>query len=384
MANYYPKPGDDVDCNLYNFNTSEKICKKHIDNEFIEEYIYKNSVYDVCSYCNKKLKVVDLSDILKLIVVGIDYLYEDPVNSRYINHDGEHGFDGDTFDFYDLWERLDLDIDDSNLSQDIFNYLENTSLYCNKNEFYSQEEDLNNLWNHFKEIVKHKARYVFYFKKTFSNYLLSDPIDILNEVQKTILELNLIKVLPLNTKLYRCRQHDSKTIIKDAENLASAPLEFAKTNGRMNPAGISMFYSSKSKELTIKEVVDSSDINKPYYSTGIFSTTENLNLVDLTKIPKYPSIYDEYSNRYIEIIAFLQSFINDISKPIDYKDSIIEYIPTQIVTEYIRFNPDLNVQGIIYPSSKDKKLNNIVLFFNHEESISKLNFNKSSIKKVKI
>ena len=72
--------------------------------------------------------------------------------------------------------------------------------------------------------------------------------------------------------------------------------------------------------------------------------------------------------------------LNSINK----EDSIIEYIPTQIVTEYIRFNPTLDVDGIVYPSSKDSSLKNIVLFYDHKESLEKLNFSETSLKTMKI
>lgn len=384
MNIYYPKPGDDLDLKLYELNTSEKICNNHINDTFIKQFISKNSFFDICSYCNRKSKVIDLSEILEIIIDGINYLYEDPVNSRYINDGNLHGYDGDTIYFNEIWDELNIVINDTNLSNHIFEYLNNTSLYCRKNEFNSKEEDLKNLWDHFKDIVKYKARFVFHFKDTFSDLFLSDPIDILNQVQDAIIKFNLFKDLPLNTKLYRCRQHDSNTIIKDCKDLASAPLIYAKTNGRMNPAGISMFYASENKDLTIKEVVEFSDNKKPYYSTGIFSTKETLKLIDLTNIPNYPSIFDKSMNDYIEIILFLKSFIEDITKPYHHDESIIEYIPTQIITEYIRFNPKLNVQGIIYPSSKNNILSNIVLFYNHEESKKNLNFDNSSIERFQI
>lgn len=140
--------------------------------------------------------------------MGIDYLYEDPANSRYLNKDGEHGFDGNTMDFYDMWENLDLSIDDSDLSQEIFNHLENTNVYCLKNEFTSHKEYLGELWSHFKNTVKHKARFVFHFQKTFSDFFYDDPVEILNQVQAYIKSLNLITEFPKDSRLYRCRQHN--------------------------------------------------------------------------------------------------------------------------------------------------------------------------------
>ncbi len=376
------KPGDDVYFELYDLNTSEFVCSQHIKNDYIKSFIQTKGTRGKCDYCDKKINVIELYKVLELIITGIDYLYEDPANSRYLNKEGRHGFDGNTFDFYDLWyeDYLDLRIENTRLFEDIYKYLKNDSLYCYINEYGSETDFLNDSWNHFKRIVKYKARFVFHFNNVFSNHNLVDPISILDKVQNSIIKFNLITELKENSVLYRCRQHITKNEVNLAKHLASTPLTLAKTNGRMNPAGISMFYCSKSKDLTIKEVVDTNDKSKPFYTTGIFRNKEKLNLVDLTNIPIPGSIFDSARNIDIETIAFLNGFIEDITKPINSTDSIIEYIPTQIVTEYIRFNPNLNVDGIIYPSSKNKRLKNIVIFYDHDESLKKLSFRKSSLK----
>ena len=379
------KPGDDFDVEQYNFNTSEFVCANHLQNNFINKKIKEVGDKGICSYCNKKRIVVELSEILKLIVIGIEYLFEDPNDSRYYNKDGEHGFDGNTFDFYDLWyeDYLDLRIVDDQLIENIYSYLSNDSLYCYIDEYTSESDYLDSIWTEFKDTVKHKARFVFHFKDLFKGSDYSDPIDILNKVQNSILKYNLISELPTNTILYRARQHSKPKEISKAYEMASAPILLSKANGRMNPAGISMFYCSRNKDLTLKEVVDFKDAQRPYYTTVIFRNNEKLRLVDLSFLPELGSVFDETTNRERETLTFLKDFIDDISKPIDYNDSIIEYIPTQIVTEYIRFNPKLNVDGIIYPSSKDSSEYNIVIFYNHEESLEKLTFSESSLKTVK-
>ncbi|MCG8806503.1 RES family NAD+ phosphorylase [Tenacibaculum finnmarkense] len=382
MPNRNIKPGDDVDYELYDLDTTELVCSQHIKDDYIKKFIQKNGTKGKCDYCDKNINVIELHKVLELIITGIDYLYEDPVNSRYLNKDGLHGFDGNTFDFYDLWyeDYLDLRIENTNLFEDIFKYLENNSLYCNIDEYGSETDFLNDSWSHFNRIVKYKARFVFHFSDIFSNHNLVDPISILDKVQNSIIKFNLITELKENSILYRCRQHTTENEVNLAKHLASTPLNFSKANGRMNPAGISMFYCSKSKDLTIKEVVDSTNKSKPFYTTGIFRNKEKLNLVDLTNLPFAGSIFDSSENIDIDTITFLNGFLKDITKPIDEADSIIEYIPTQIVTEYIRFNPNLNVDGIIYPSSKDNSLKNIVIFYDHDESIDNLDFSKSSLK----
>lgn len=382
MNKRYIKPGDDVDYELYNLDTTEHVCSKHIKDDFIINQIKSIGTKGKCDYCGKTLNVVELHELLKLIIVGIDYLYEDPNETRFLNKEGLHGLDGDTFDFYDLWyeDYLGLSIDDVKLSEDIYGYLNNESLYCSKDEYVSESDYLTDSWSYFKKTVKHKARFVFHFSDIFSGFNLMNPIAMLEKVQDSILEYNLITSLNRNSILYRCRQHKIKEEVNLDKHLASAPTSVSKSNGRMNPAGISMFYCSKSKDLTVKEVVDYSDEERPFYTTGIFRNQEELRLVDLTDLPKCSSIFDEENNSKIDTIIFLNGFIDDIVKPINSSDLIIEYIPTQIVTEYIRFDPKLNVDGIIYPSSKDKSLKNIVLFFDHDESLSRLNFSSTSLK----
>lgn len=381
------KPGDDVENELYNLDTNEFVCSNHIDEEFIKNQILKNGKEGKCNYCNKTLKVVELNDVLNLIIIGIKIQFEDPVNSRYLNKEGEHGYDGNTFDFNELWQDHLFDslrIKKGLLSADIYKYLDNSSIYCCKNEFGSEEEFLQDTWDHFKEIVKHKARFVFYTKNLFKGYRTVDPFLILENVQNFIIKFGLFCELTVDTVLYRCRQHISGDEIKGAENMASTPFDKSKKNGRMNPAGISMFYCSRSMELTIIEVVDSKNKDQLFFTTAIFRNKSKLKLVDLTNVPEQGSIFDESNNKDIDTILFLKEFLIDISKRIDDEDSIIEYVPTQIVTEYIKFNQELNVDGIIYPSSKDKIHNNIVLFFDHEESMENLNFSKSSIKTERI
>lgn len=247
---------------------------------------------------------------MKLIVVGIDYLFEDPNEFKYYDKDAETGFDGDNFYFEELfYERLDLEIVESKLSDDIFNYLNNDSLYYSKDEYGSHSEYLSDLWQLFKTTVKHKARYVFYYTGVFSEYNLSDPISILTDVQESIQKFKLFRNLSASEPLYRCRQHQLKNEVKEAKDLASPPNILCKAHNRMSAVGISMFYCSTNKKVCIDEVVDEKDLSKPFYTTGYFTDKSDLNLVDLTNLPSIPSIYDADNNKYRDTIFFLQKFI---------------------------------------------------------------------------
>lgn len=378
------KYGDIVGYEVYNFNTTEYICSHHIDDDFIKQEILRNAIWGKCNYCESpRKKVVELSFVLRLIVVGLDCLFEDAIDSRNLNREGEHGYDGNTMTFYDLWfeDPLELNIWDGTLCDDIFRYLENTEkIYCYKSEYGDESDYLGDLWDLFKKTVIHKARYVFYFENQFGSFNLEDPKNILDKVQTAISEYNLFTEVNITKHLYRCRQHKDKfEIDEDGVNIASTPLEYAKTNNRMSPAGISMFYCSPYKDIAIKEVLDRSDLDKPFYTTAYFKSKRTLKLVDLSNIPWLPSIFDERNNPSREILSFLHHFAKDLSKSISNNDSIIEYIPTQIIIEYIRYNPVLGVDGIAYSSSKNPKKVCYVLFFDHERSLEELTFISYSI-----
>ena len=371
---------------LYNFDTKEFVCSHHIKDDYIKKFILDNGKKGKCDYCECNRKVIELSEVLKLIVVGIDYYYEDANDSRYLRKSGKHGLDGDTFDSYDLFyeDKLGLLID-FDLLEDIHEYLKTDIIYCLKNEYTSESEYYHSAWNNLKEIVKTKARFVFHFDKQFSSFNSANPIEVLNKVQNSISHFKLFRTIETSEKLYRCRQHENKNEIDDKGiNIASNPTANCKSNNRMSPAGISMFYCSPHKDICVNEVVNFSNKSKPYYTTAFFNPKNKLKLVDLTKLTELPSAFDEKNNWQIETLFFLKDFIKDISKPIVENDAIIDYVPTQIVTEYIRYNPKLNVDGLIYPSSTDNSKENYVLFMDHEESIKELVFNSKSIKINKI
>lgn len=365
---------------LYNFDTKELVCSHHIEENYLKKFIIKNGKKGKCDYCECNRKVIELSEVLKLIVNGINYYYEDPNNSRYYNKDSIYGFDGNIMPFNEMFNDLELEINDSNLYDDIIKYLGNESLYCLINEYTSESEYYHETWNNFKCIVKNKARYVFHFENQFSGFNTGNPIDILDKVQHSIEHFNLYREIKTTEKLFRCRQHKIKRQIDNfGKEIASNPTVKCKFNNRMSPAGISMFYCSPHIDVAINEVVNFSNTDKPYYTTAFFVPKKNLKLVDFTKLPKKPSAFDSKNNGQIETLFFLKDFVKDISKPIDENDAIIDYVPTQIVTEYIRFNPNLKVDGLIYPSSKDNEKENYVLFMDHEESIKNLTFYPKSI-----
>jgi len=251
----FHKPGDPEEG--YYFDVGTFVCRGHFKDNFLNNYIKRNGDRGTCSYCKRRRRVIELEAVLELIAIGLDYIYEDPANTRYLNKETTYGYDGDVQPFDEIWrdDSFDLRIEDEKLYEDVKDQLQKDELYCKRDEFGSHEDYLHDLWSHFKEVLRHKARFVFHFPNTFSQWNLSEPVKILDQVQFTIIKQNMIKELPIGTNLYRARQHKIVNEVDGAPKIASLPNHLNKAAGRMNAAGISLFYCSNYKDLTVKEVV---------------------------------------------------------------------------------------------------------------------------------
>lgn len=215
-------------------------------------------------------------------------------------------------------------------------------------------------WELFSKIVKTKWRYTYFLCGNDElDPAMYSPLEVMRKVCELIQTDNsLIYELPARTSLYRTRFSDDKFKIC-AKELGSAPPEYSESN-RFSPKGISMFYGSFDKEIC---KIEAANNNRKNSITCKFLNTNPLKILDLTNIPSIPKLYDENFN-LIPALTFLHYFSKEISKPANEDE--LNYIPTQVFTEFIRFQ-NLNIKGVKYNSSKKKNGKNIVLFYKNDE-----------------
>jgi hypothetical protein len=139
----------------------------------------------------------------------------------------------------------------------------------------------------------------------------------------------------------------------------------------MSPSGIPMFYAAFDEKTSIAETSGGS---KESVTIASFKTIKPFQVLDLTTLQPTPSIFDEESRYLRQSTIFMSNFLYDISKPV-VKDGSehVEYVPTQVVTEYFRhlFRPKNKkaIKGIVYPSSVFAGGKSCVLFFQQENCI---------------
>lgn len=357
------------------------VCSNHFGDRYLNQYILERGDKGVCSYCGRRDTVIDMSDLANHIGMTISVYFNDvdseclPLASSYYDEEDEYipGIrrvgcfavpeNADLYeDTSEMMDDLGLHTDCEELNEDIDNFFGNY-VWIKKDPFelwWNEKKERE--WKNFAEKVKHSRRFTFLAERGDDGNILDELVTALRNFD------SLVRMLPIDTTLFRARSVGK--IIKAAlgfEELTSAP-DNSAGQCRMSPLGVSMFYAAFDKDTAVEECVKGA--GGKLLVVGEFKTTRELSLVDLTALPNHVSIW---MDRW-ESVAFLKSFHRSITQPLlENGKEGIEYVPSQIFTEYLRWMfRDKNgkkVDGLIYDSCKTSK-SNVVLFCNNTESAS--------------
>lgn len=388
-----------------NFN----VCEKHFDEKDILKFILENGDTNLkCSFCDETEDDIEITtkitwdDLLGRIVPCIKNFYDDPANGlSYVSAEG--GYLGNTYDTLELLQDV-IGIDaEFEVVEEIANSI--TQEFWTEAEFYGETytDHLNYTWEAFSDLVKYKVRYVFNEVEVKSNNYDSShkPFLILKDIGRFITQLNLIITVPEKSNFFnqyiffqRARQHKATDKVSACQDIGSAPNNFAGAN-RFSAEGISIFYGAENEDTAINEVINVEKKDE-FISIGNFYPAKELNLIDLRNIPKI-GFFDTENIKLIEPARFLKMFVESISQKLE-KDGNerIEYIPSQIVTEYLRHvlptSLKRTVHGIVYKSVQNANKDCYAIFADrfqcsdegedHAETL--LILKRDSIKKLRV
>jgi hypothetical protein len=245
--------------------------------------------------------------------------------------------------------------------------------WCQKNPFrLTREEAWSFDWERFSEQLKHETRYVFFRVERERHQYdegVQNPHQIMDEIASIVSEQHLIRRIPAGTTVMRARPHEEHERYESVKHLGPPPKEFAVHANRMSPSGIVMFYGSDTEATAISEIEQIG-----FATIAVFRTLKEFKVLDLTRIPDIPSIFDATLNHQRPPVIFLDDFLADLTKKV-VKDGRehIEYVPTQVITEYFRRvfrdKDGDELKGIIYPSSRNESGISWVLFFDNDDCI---------------
>jgi hypothetical protein len=343
------------------------VCANCFNDYAIKAFINKNKVSnEKCSFCNRKTQNADLHEVFNFFMDGLSYDWDDPGNCMGWNGQ-EGGWQGATvYDGDELIQDHYYDIFKNDKLKDYFADSLSQQQFCRENPYgLTQEEILRYGWEEFANSVKHKIRFLFNEyreKKLYTNLEDLEPADFLKALGAQLKHFNLIYIMPSNTAIYRIRVHNIETVINTASELGTCPDTLCTVSNRMSPAGIGMFYGAFEEDTALAETVDWERVQNKVATIGIFKNIKELRLIDLTykSLPKTPSPFDQEQRKYISGLTFLRKFIKDLTISIERDGrEHFEYVPTQIITEFLRYFPiydsNLSIDGLLYDSAKNNK-----------------------------
>lgn len=176
-----------------------------------------------------------------------------------------------------------------------------------------------------------------------------------------------------NATFYRARINNSSdgrhNISKKPAKELGPPPDFLRRAGRMNSSGILAFYGAFDIDTCIAEL-------RPAVGETVISAKFNLSrpilVLDTTKFtgrPKDINIFAKTHIKRMRLWKFMSTFMNEIAQPCLPNDEHLDYVPTQVVSEYLRHlhkfkkgDGERTVDAIIYRSAQNGTGKNIAIF----------------------
>ena len=173
------------------------------------------------------------------------------------------------------------------------------------------------------------------------------------------------------TTFYRVRvvpnEDAFRAIAKDPAGLMGPPPPSLRRAGRMNAAGIAVFYRATEKDTAVAEMRPAVG---SLISLAAFRVHRPIDVLDLTRFTRAGKQLDIFAkNQMVRATqwAFMQSFASEISQPILPGDEHLEYVPAQVVAEYLTSTSvrwrgsDVTPDAIIFRSAQREGGKNIAV-----------------------
>jgi HEPN/RES N-terminal domain 1/RES domain len=280
--------------------TGQYVCSGCVDDVALKSALDAAAKDDErCDFCGTS-PATDMSVLLELFVSGLKTEFGD-ADSEGVYYDGrEGGYQGArTWDTADLvWDFADVLTGEGLVDAVIAAMTDKTWVEVG---FAGPRHDeaLSVGWERFCEAVKYETRYVFWLRADQGEK--DEPgageipaARILQEIGAIVDDdrVGILRELPAGFVLWRAQphEHESEGATFRGPRLGTAPRETAVTANRMSPAGIPMFYGATDQETAFAETA--AHDTRPWATAGAFRTSRPCLVVDFTRLPTVPSMFD--------------------------------------------------------------------------------------------
>jgi len=357
---------------------AETLCLDHVTDSALYKHAKRSATERICSFCTRHPGRDRVPLAVPMDVVA-QRVFEAAM-TRYRSFDDASYFEGEAYESDLETAEVVYDIAagafDDSVSERVLDSI--TRAIATPQSWFEDDtrDQFAYSWERFAETVRHEARFV----------LIADPrpggenepparlarflAGLLGYADKST---RMLHTLPTGTKLYRGRMTDNVAELRaevkkePAQKLGAAPPSRAAA-GRMSGEGVPLFYGADNVHTAVAEIA----LHSPYdfALVGEFTTQRPVTILDFTRNPKVPSIFD-LAHRDRRLFAeFVDDFVSAITQPVilDGRERV-DYLPTQVVTEYLRWVPQRRIDGIAFPSRAKSRGKNVVLFTRLDDDV---------------
>lgn len=353
------------------------VCENCFTDAFLRETVRDNIAEDLdpscCEFCDREAPCADLESIVEVVEQALMYHYADAAEeSPYDGREGGYLYPNtDTYNL--LYEEGFLECcaehTGDSLMERIAEQIEDRPWTKRAYGMMWGWEKLSRSWDRLSEYVKHQRRFFFLDDEPepeeYEPEQLLSPSEILERIASYCDEHGLITMVPAGTLLYRVRPQRQGERWEKALELGPPPPESA-SQSRMSPAGVVMTYLAQDPATALAEILPRKGSRRSLtYAMATFTSTRDIRVVNVAAELIVPSFFDISRADTRDQVIFLKKFQRTVSQPVEDRERVdIDYIPTQVITEYFRVSPLLRrneVMGIAYASSQAPGTN-LVLF----------------------
>ena len=369
-------------------NADSRLCHRCVGEKTLKSTIKKIGTMADCSFCRKRVKTISLDQAAEIFDKVFDQNFvrteDEPTGMEYtMSKESDYQWERSGEDIVELLQEVGhiepevaesirqlledkhFDFDEAAMGEegDFAPDSRYTDRKVESDEFHSE-------WRSFEESLKTKSRY---FSKRATLTLLT----LFNGIHRSTTAGNRPVILTAGpetsiTSLFRARvfQDEEKLVraLERPDQEIGPPRPAAAVAGRMNARGISTFYGATDREVALSEV-------RPFVGSRVvtakFDLLRPISLLDLealSEVSASGSLFDDNHRYQMAKANFLQSLSQKMTAPVLPDAEIFEYLPTQVIAEYLASQVKPELDGILYPSAQTRKgKNNVVLF--HESSL---------------
>lgn len=352
-------------------NEEKYICHKCVAEDYVRQLIKRTGkASHNCSYCNRKLKNVELEVIAEMLHRVFSENYQQPEDGEGYDSCGDSGVSV-------IQEELKVD---EKPAEDIFSLMQETYnddhgldvIYdeCfNYKKVKRTDNSLGSAWEDMEISLKSEARYFNQYAKNFLDELFSEI-----ESMTTSDDQKAINNVGTNAIFYRARVFENYEDMEDALEhpelfFGPPPQKFARS-GRMNAHGIPVFYGATSPDIAIAEV---RPVVGDFVVVVAFRTLRELKIFNISSLnnisSRKGSIFDVCVVEHNKKASFMRTLARKLTMPVSGKKTENEYLITQAVSEYLAVSDKFCLDGISFDSTQysgdvldENRGHNVVLF----------------------